>query len=192
MIISAAIYARASPDCPATADQQVEHLRTIATEHGWTVVGVFIDHPMTVKKGRERRPGETALRDAIRHGDVQKVLISSIDRIGRTLEELVRFLEICRDGGVSLWLDDQMLDTAQSKGLDDLRHRRHDGASISVRAGVLEFCKGRRQHEICRCDLAVRQSRCRDWKRPRRSWRPANPCGKSRGWLEFRRLRWAD
>jgi DNA invertase Pin-like site-specific DNA recombinase len=117
MTISAVIYARASPDCPLTAEHQVEHLRTIAAERGWTVVAVFTDHPMTVKKGRERRPGETALRDAIQHGGVQKALIWSIDRIGRSLEELVRFLEICRDGGVSLWLDDQMLDTAQSNGL---------------------------------------------------------------------------
>jgi DNA invertase Pin-like site-specific DNA recombinase len=117
MTIPAVIYARASPDCPVNAEQQVEHLRTIATEHGWTVVGVFIDHPMTVKKGRERRPGETALRDAIRHGGVQKILIWSIDRVGRSLEELVRFLEICQSAGVSLWLNDQMLDTAQSNGL---------------------------------------------------------------------------
>ena len=96
MTISAAIYARTSPDCLVTADQQVEHLRAMATEHGWAVAGVFIDRPTTVKKGRERRPGETALRDAIRHGHVQKVLIWSIDRIGRSLEELVRFLEMCR------------------------------------------------------------------------------------------------
>ena len=89
----------------------------IATERGWMVTGVFTDHPMTVKKGRERRPGETALRDAIRRGGVQKVLISSIDRIGRTLEELVRLLKICQSAGVSLWFNDQMLDTARSNGL---------------------------------------------------------------------------
>ena len=71
MTICAVIYARSSSDCPATAEQQVEHLRMIATAHGWMVTGVFTDHPMTVKKGRERRPGETALRDAIRHGGVQ-------------------------------------------------------------------------------------------------------------------------
>jgi DNA invertase Pin-like site-specific DNA recombinase len=118
MTISAAIYARFSPDCSITADQQVEYLRTIATEHGWTVVGVFTDHhPMTVKKGRERRPGETALHDAIRHGGVQKILVWSIDRVGRTLEELVRFLKMCRDGGVSLWFNEQRLDTARSNGL---------------------------------------------------------------------------
>jgi DNA invertase Pin-like site-specific DNA recombinase len=86
MTFSTAIYARSSPDCPISAEQQVEHLRMIATERGWVVTGVFTDHPITVKRGRERRPGETALRDAIRHG-------------------------------VSLWLNDQKLDTARSNGL---------------------------------------------------------------------------
>ena len=80
-------------------------------------MGVFTDHPMTVKRGRERRPGETALRDAIQHGRIQKVLIWSIDRIGRSLEELVRFLEMCRDAGVSLWVNEQVLDTARSDRL---------------------------------------------------------------------------
>jgi DNA invertase Pin-like site-specific DNA recombinase len=112
-----AIYARTSPDCRITAKQQVEKLTTIATEHGWTIAGVFTDQPMTVKKGRERRPGEIALRHAIRHNGVQKILIWSIDRVGRSLEELVRFLEICRSAGTSLWLNEQKLDTAQSNGL---------------------------------------------------------------------------
>jgi DNA invertase Pin-like site-specific DNA recombinase len=117
MTVCAAIYARSSPDCPVAAEQQVELLRTVAAERGWVVTGVFTDNPMPLKRGRERRPAETALRDAIRQRGLQKVLVSSIDRIGRTLEELVRFLEMCQGAGVSLWLDDQMLDTAQSNGL---------------------------------------------------------------------------
>jgi DNA invertase Pin-like site-specific DNA recombinase len=120
MTIAAAIYARTSPDCSLSAEQQVEHLRMIATERGWTVGGVLTDHPMTVKKGRERRPGETALRDVLRHGGIQKILIWSIDRVGRSLEELVRFLEMCRGAGASLWLNDQMLDTARSNGFSIL------------------------------------------------------------------------
>jgi DNA invertase Pin-like site-specific DNA recombinase len=113
----AAIYARSSPDCPVTAQQQVDHLRATAIEHGWTVASVFTDHPITVKKGRERRPGETALRDAIRHGGIQLVLIWSIDRVGRSLEELVHFLEMCRGACVSLWVNEQKLDTTKSNGL---------------------------------------------------------------------------
>ena len=46
-----AIYGRSSPDCPISADEQIEHLRKVASERGWTVVHVFSDRPTSVKKG---------------------------------------------------------------------------------------------------------------------------------------------
>ncbi len=117
MQINVAIYARTSPDCTMSAEDQVDHLKTIAGESAWTVSNVFVDRPVTVRRGRERRPGEAALIAAIRRGDVQKVLVTGIDRIGRCLDELVAFLETCRVAGTSLWLDDRKLDTAISNGL---------------------------------------------------------------------------
>jgi DNA invertase Pin-like site-specific DNA recombinase len=115
MTIRAAIYARTSPDCPFSADEQTERLHAIAGERGWMVIRTFIDRPAPVKK--DRRPGELALIDAIRSGGVEKVLISGIDRIGRSLVDLITFMEVCRTAGVSLWLDGQQLDTAASNGL---------------------------------------------------------------------------
>jgi DNA invertase Pin-like site-specific DNA recombinase len=44
------------------------------------------------------------------------VLIFGIDRVGRSLTDLVYFMEVCRTAGVSLWLDEQRLDTAGSNG----------------------------------------------------------------------------
>jgi DNA invertase Pin-like site-specific DNA recombinase len=98
-----------------SADEQIAHLTTVANERGWTVVQAFIDRPATVKK--DRRPSELALIGAIRSGDVEKVLIFGIDRVGRSLADLVTFMEVCRTAGVSLWLDEQQLDTAGSNGL---------------------------------------------------------------------------
>jgi DNA invertase Pin-like site-specific DNA recombinase len=115
MTIRAAIYARTSPDCPISADEQTERLHAIAGERGWMVIHTFIDRPAAVRK--DRRPGELALIEAIRSGVVEKVLISGIDRVGRSLTDLVTFMEVCRTAGVSLWLDEQQLDTAASNGL---------------------------------------------------------------------------
>jgi hypothetical protein len=98
MTIRAAIYARTSPDCPVSADQQVEHLKTFAAERGWTVAQVFIDRPATAKK--DRRSGEVGLLHAIRSGAIDKVLVWSIDRIGRSLADLVAF--IARTSNVAL------------------------------------------------------------------------------------------
>jgi DNA invertase Pin-like site-specific DNA recombinase len=111
-----AIYARTSPDCLLFAEDQVERLKTVAAERGWSVMAVFTDRP-TSARGPDRRPGEAALIDAIRSGTIDRVLILSIDRIGRSLEELARFLEVCRSVSVALWIDDQHMDTVASNGM---------------------------------------------------------------------------
>ena len=53
-----------------------------------------------MKKGQDRRLGELALIEAIRSGTIDRVLIWSIDRIGKCLVELVGFIEICRSARV--------------------------------------------------------------------------------------------
>jgi DNA invertase Pin-like site-specific DNA recombinase len=112
-----AIYARSSPDCPASADEQITHLTTVAAKRSWTVVHVFTDRPTAVKNGKDRRPGELALINAIQSQSIEQVLILSVCRIGKSLVELIRILENCRANGVSLWVDQQKLDTAMSNGL---------------------------------------------------------------------------
>src|SRR5690242_8946071 len=94
-----AIYSRTSVDCPLTAEDQVDRLMTVAVSNGWTVSLTFGDRPMPVRKGREWRPGEDALLNAIKAGGIQKVLVWSIDRLGRSLVDLVGFMELCRING---------------------------------------------------------------------------------------------
>ena len=112
-----AIYARSSPDCPVSADEQTKHLRNVAAERDWTVTSVCSDRPTTVRKGQDRRPGELALIEAIRSGSIDKVLVWSLCRVGRSLTELVGFLETCRARGVALYLHEQQIDTATSNGV---------------------------------------------------------------------------
>ena len=112
-----AVYSRASPDCLLSEDQQIERLRTIAAERGWSVTSVCSDRATTVRKGQDRRPGELALIEAIRSGAIDGVLLWSIDRIGKSLVELVGFMETCRLHDVSLWVEEQKLDTATSNGM---------------------------------------------------------------------------
>ena len=117
MSISAVIYARSSLDCPLSAEEQVASLRTIAADNGWLVAKVLIDRPTTMNKGRDRRPGQMALLEAIRSGSVDRVMLNGIDRVGRTLAEFVGFVEMCRASSVALYWHEQRLDTATSNGL---------------------------------------------------------------------------
>ena len=117
MTIKAAIYARTSPDCLLSADEQIERLETIAIDRGWPVANVFTDRLISVRKRQDRRPGELALLDAIRSGSIDRVLVWSLCRVGRSLTELVGFLETCRARGVALYLHEQQIDTATSDGV---------------------------------------------------------------------------
>jgi DNA invertase Pin-like site-specific DNA recombinase len=117
MSIRTAIYGRSSPDYPLTADQQIDRLQAVADGHEWTVVLVFTDRPASIRKGLDRRPGEAALLDAIRNGEIDRVCISSICRVGKTVPDLVSFLETCRSADVSLWFDEQRVETTAPNGM---------------------------------------------------------------------------
>ena len=116
MSIPVAIYVRSSPDCPLSADEQLASLGAIASERGWMVTRAFIDRP-SIKKGYDRRPGQMALLEAIRLGGVQKVLMWNVDRLGRSLVDLVACMAMCRARGAGLYLHEQNLDTTTSNGL---------------------------------------------------------------------------
>ena len=112
-----AIYARSSPDCPLTADEQIGQLSKVAAERGWTVAHVFADCPTSVKKDQDRRPGELALIGAIRSRAIDRVLIWSIDRVGKCLVDLIGFIETCRSARVALNLHNEGFDSETSNGL---------------------------------------------------------------------------
>ena len=148
MSTCAAIYARTSPDCPLPADEQTARLKTIASEHGWTVGRVFTDRPTSVK-GPDRRPGETALINAIRNGAIDRVLIWSIDRIGPLLQRLVEVLMMCKSADVSVWVDQQKLDTEKSDMLFDVASM----MALHVRQSRRDrIFRGRLRLVLCRSD----------------------------------------
>jgi DNA invertase Pin-like site-specific DNA recombinase len=127
MTIDAAIYARTSSDCPLSTNEQTERLRQIAAERGWMITRVFADRPTSVKKGQDRHPGELALLDAIRSCAIDRVLVWSIDRIGKSLADLVGFMETCRLHDVSLWVDEQNYSaTVRMSG------ERHQGCPVAA------------------------------------------------------------
>jgi DNA invertase Pin-like site-specific DNA recombinase len=136
MTDSAIIYARASAECRASIGEQVECLQGVADSQGWSVIRTFTDRPRPPKRGREQRPAEAALLNAIRAGKVSRVLLFGLDRIGRTSGELIGFLEACRVASVDIYIHDRGIDTASCNGLslfdlgtmvaDHLRQARRD------------------------------------------------------------------
>jgi DNA invertase Pin-like site-specific DNA recombinase len=111
----AAIYLRVSTTDQDTSNQELE-LRQAAERAGWEVVKVYKDHGISGAKGRDKRPAFDALhRDAAkRQFDV--VMAWNVDRLGRSLQDLVGFLSELHALKVDLFLHQQGLDTTTPAG----------------------------------------------------------------------------
>jgi DNA invertase Pin-like site-specific DNA recombinase len=110
-----AIYTRVSTDHQTTENQERE-LRGIAERMGWTVVKVYKDHGISGAKSREERPAFDALaKDAARRR-FDLVMAWSVDRLGRSLQDLVGFLSDLHGYGTDLFLHQQGLDTTTPSG----------------------------------------------------------------------------
>jgi len=111
----AVLYLRVSTIDQTTANQERE-LREIASRSGLDIVKVYKDHGISGAKGRDKRPGFDALcRDATkRQFDV--VMAWSVDRLGRSLQDLVTFLSELHSLGIDLFLHQQGLDTRTPGG----------------------------------------------------------------------------
>ncbi|MFY9838301.1 MAG: recombinase family protein [Xanthobacteraceae bacterium] len=112
---SAAIYVRVSTD-KQTIENQLRELRRIAERRGWEVVDQYSDAGISGSKGRDGRPGlDQMLKDASkRRFDV--VMAWAIDRLGRSLIDLLGTIQTLEACGVDLYLDQQSIDTTTPAG----------------------------------------------------------------------------
>jgi DNA invertase Pin-like site-specific DNA recombinase len=111
----AVLYLRVSTAEQTTANQERE-LREVASRIGVEITHVYQDQGISGAKGRDRRPGFDALcRDATRR-KFDLVMAWSVDRLGRSLQDLVSFLSEIHAAGVDLFLHQQGLDTRTPAG----------------------------------------------------------------------------
>lgn len=111
----AALYLRVSTDDQTTANQERE-LQQVAARAGWDIVAVFRDEGISGSKGRDRRPGlDAMLKDATRR-KFDVVAAWSVDRLGRSLQDLVAMLSEIHAAGVDLYLHQQAIDTTTPAG----------------------------------------------------------------------------
>ena len=111
----AVLYLRVSTIDQTTANQERE-LRDVASRMGCEIVQVYKDHGISGAKGREKRPAfDRMCRDATkRQFDV--IMAWSVDRLGRSLQDLVGFLSELHALRIDLFLHQQGLDTTTPAG----------------------------------------------------------------------------
>jgi DNA invertase Pin-like site-specific DNA recombinase len=109
------IYLRVSTDSQTTENQRRE-LGAVATRSGWQVMGIYEDAGISGAKGRDKRPDfDRLLKDATAR-KINMIAAWSVDRLGRSLQDLVGFLTDLQALGCDLYLHQQALDTSTPSG----------------------------------------------------------------------------
>jgi DNA invertase Pin-like site-specific DNA recombinase len=144
----AAIYVRVSTD-KQTVENQVRELRQIAERRGWEVVEQYQDAGISGSKGRDGRPGLDQMLNDAKRRKFDVVMAWAIDRLGRSLVDLLHTIQELEAAGVDLYLEAQSLDTTTPMGKlmfqvtgafaeferSMIRQRVHAGLKRAVEAG---------------------------------------------------------
>ena len=110
-----ALYVRVSTDHQSVKNQEIE-LQVVAERHGWQVVSVYRDQGISGAKGRDKRPGLDKLLQAVARKEFDLVAAWSVDRLGRSLIDLVGILQEFHAKHVDLYLHQQGIDTTTPAG----------------------------------------------------------------------------
>ena len=110
-----AIYSRVSTD-EQTTENQLMVLREIAERKGMTVVAEFNDEGISGAKGRDKRTGfDNIIKGAVKK-DYDTILVWSVDRLGRSLQDLVSFLNEVHSVDCDLYIHQSGIDTSTPTG----------------------------------------------------------------------------
>src|SRR5690242_5139388 len=111
----AALYLRVSTDGQTTDNQRLA-LEAVAAHRGWSIVAAYEDAGISGAKGRDKRPGlDKLLRDATR-ARFDVAMGWALDRLGRSLADLIDTLKTLEGASVDLFLHQQAIDTTTPAG----------------------------------------------------------------------------
>jgi len=110
-----AIYARVSTD-KQSVENQLNELRTVANRMGYVIIQEYVDKGISGAKSRVDRPSlDLMMKDAVR-GRFDMVMCWSIDRLGRSLQNLIEILNELQSVKVDLYFLQQAIDTSSPMG----------------------------------------------------------------------------
>jgi site-specific DNA recombinase len=120
-----AIYMRVSTEEQAKdgygLDAQESKCRAMATVKDWPVTSVFIDDGVSGTKDEAQRPALAELLTAACSGQIDAVIVASLDRLGRNTRLVLRLIDQLAECGVEIVSCKESLDTATPTGRFVLR-----------------------------------------------------------------------
>ena len=131
MMIRVAIYARVSTPNQMqsqTIEQQIERLKQHVTQHSWQLEPEHIFRDDGRSGATLNRPGLDRLRDVVRYGEVERVIVTTPDRLARNyVHQMVVLDELERFGCQVDFLDRPMSQDP------------HDRLLLQIRSAVAEY-----------------------------------------------------
>jgi len=112
-IKTAAIYARVSTD-KQKVDMQLSELRLFAKRSGWKIYEEYIDQSFT--GANTNRPAFIAMMEAARKRKFDVLLVWKLDRLSRSLKDLINALDDLGSYGIDFISYDNNLDTSTPTG----------------------------------------------------------------------------
>lgn len=107
-----AIYLRVSKDELHTENQEAQ-LQEYCRGRGYDIVQTYADHISGMK---EHRPALTELMEAVKEKRFEAVLVWKLDRLGRSLQHLIKIVRYFEAHGVNLICSTQNIDTTTAGG----------------------------------------------------------------------------
>ena len=109
------IYGRVSTN-DQTTDNQIYKLKEIIENRNWNLVDTYTDEGISGSKGRDKRPEFNRLYEDMVKGKFDKILVWDVSRLGRSLQDLVLFLNDLNSVDVGLYIHQSGLDTSTPSG----------------------------------------------------------------------------
>jgi len=179
MTIKVAIYVRVSTlnqTQAQTIEQQLQRLRAHIADQGWQLPDEHIFRDDGRSGATLNRPGLDKLRDAIRWGEVERLLITDPDRLARKyVNQMILLEEFARFGCQVEFLDRPMSDDP------------HDQLLLQIRGAVAEYERTLITDRMRRGRLAKYQAgTLLPWTRPPYGYRldPDRPRDPAGVWVE--------
>ncbi|MCC7045568.1 MAG: recombinase family protein [Alphaproteobacteria bacterium] len=110
-----ALYLRVST-AEQTTENQRRELLAVADQRGWRIGQVFEDAGVSGGKSREQRPEFDRMLKAATRREFDLLMTWSVDRLGRSLQDLVDCLGELHAVGCGLYLHQQGIDTTTPSG----------------------------------------------------------------------------
>ena len=114
--MTAILYARVSTKNGQSVQRQIDELKVVAEKSGWDIAEILCDEGISGAKGRKDRPAFDKALKLITQRKADRLMVWSVDRLGRSLKDLVETMEEINAAGADLYIHTQALDTSTPAG----------------------------------------------------------------------------